>query len=106
MSFVAGTWGIATGVLFRIGRLRGMARYYGDPLFPFYVRNGAFAMIPCGVAFLLLFVGGLFVPKAESLALVLFLGMPLSVLLAILLTYAPPKWLKPQWMRDGETWDG
>jgi hypothetical protein len=103
---VAGIWGIAAGILFRMGRLRGMARYYGDPVFPYFARNVAFSQIPGGIMFLLWAAAGLLWSRSEPVAVGLFLVGLLSGVVSWLMTLDPPEWLKPQWMREGEPWNG
>ena len=71
---VAGAWGIVGGLLFRFGRLRGMARYYDDPLFPYFARNIAFSLIPGGMASLLIASSAFLWSRAESVAIGLLLG--------------------------------
>jgi hypothetical protein len=74
--------------------------------FPYFARNIAFSQIPGGVAFLLWFAAGLLWSTSEPLAIGLTLSGFLSGGVTVLVTLDPPEWLKPQWMRAGESWDG
>lgn len=83
----------------RLGRLRGVFRYYGDEVMPFYARNAWVAVLPCGVGLLCWGAGSLVYADGSMLGIRLFvLGFALLVG-AVVLTYRPPEWAKPSWLR-------
>jgi hypothetical protein len=86
--------------------LRGVARYYDVPVFPYFARNVAFSQIPGGLMFLLLGSASLLWGSAESVAIGLLVGGMFCGVVCVLVTLDPPTFLKPQWMRHGERWNG
>ena len=97
-----GLGGIAMGVLFRLGYLRKMARWYHKRHVPFYVRNLPFTLIPYGLLFLAWFgVIALADADLEKAAGYLAVGSLLFFLLGIAFSLRPPEFLKPQWLRRG-----
>jgi hypothetical protein len=93
------------GLLFRVGRLRGMARYYRNPEFPAFARNCGVCMLPLSGVFFLWFLSGFLTSRAESVAAVLAFASLFAIAVCILMTYYPPNWLKPGWLRNGEAWN-
>jgi hypothetical protein len=101
-ALVFGLGGVAMGILFRLGHLRTMARWYHKRHLPFYVRNLPFTTIPYGLMFLAAFSafaladGGL-----ELAAGYVAVSSLLFVLLGIGFSVRPPEFLKPTWLRRG-----
>ena len=98
---VMGVGGISLGVLFRLGHLRPMARWYHDRHQPFYVRNLPFGQIPFGGMFLAWFA--LFVLAATGYkvaALIVGYSSFLLFVLGVAFMVRPPRFLKPRWPPD------
>lgn len=93
------------GSLFRLGRLRGMARYYRDSEFPAFARNCGISMLPWSVVFFLWFLTGFFTSRSELIAGAFAVMSLLGMAFGILITQYPPNWLKPGWLRRGEVWN-
>jgi hypothetical protein len=93
----------AFGIAFRLGRFRGAARYYGDSIMPFYARNAPFALVPSGLLCLCWFAAGVAIHlDRDSIGTgLLALGLIFAPI-AVLMTYSPPSWIKPTWLRSAE----
>jgi hypothetical protein len=101
---LAGVVLIVEGVIFRRGGVRGVARYYFLPSFPFYARNWALGAVPLGISALLFGLGGA-LSRNESLedaAAAAFGFAVLAAFAAVLLMLYAPSWTKPQWIRERE----
>jgi hypothetical protein len=104
-ALVAGLVVVTMGLLFRFGRLRGMGRYYDNAIFPTWTRNVGLGMIPIGLVFLCWSVTGFLAESAPGVAEAAALASLLLMAVSMWVTYRPPAWIKPAWMRKGERWD-
>ncbi len=104
-----GITALIMGVTIRLdrgGRYRSLFAQYYDHSWVWYVRNRAFGLIPTGIGFILVFIsialGNLEKPQYAALGLAAFMLGLLSCLIAVRVTYNPPDWLKPAWLREEE----
>jgi hypothetical protein len=104
-SLVAAVVSLTLGVLFRLGRVRGIGRYYRNPQFPYFTRNFGFSMLPAAAMCFLFFMSTLIWETSETAGLGLFACSMGAAGLTVLLTHWPPDWLKPRWIKDGEDWN-
>ncbi len=89
----------------RTGRHRSNFDRYFDKSWPFHYRNRAFGLIPYSIGVALLctaFLVGEPGGRRFFVATVVGLLGLLCVPIGIVLTYRPPDWLKPQWLREEE----
>ncbi len=90
----------------RHGRYKSVSAQYYDHSWVWYVRNRAFGLIPAGIGFILIFISFALDNSEEPqyAALGIAVGMLglLSWLIAVRVTYKPPDWLKPRWLREEE----
>jgi hypothetical protein len=95
-----GLWGVIGGILFRLGRLRRMARWYHRRDLPFYVRNLPFPLIPWGLMFLasvaLFALADAGLARAAIVVVYVWVGL---FLVGLWFDIRPPLWLKPEWLR-------
>jgi hypothetical protein len=90
------------GVLSRTGAYRRWEPWYRNPNLPFYVRNLAFAMLPFGVCVLAFMIGALIGEGNKGIAAA-FVGIAfLAFALGIAFMVKPPRWLKPDWIKNEE----
>lgn len=100
---------IVLGVLAKVGLWRRWETWQSDPGMPFLFRNAWAAMIPGGVAFVAVGAAGSMLPIAASSLLLPSLGLVtafISLFLAVVAAYRPPRWLKPRWLQDRELAEG
>lgn len=105
LAFAMGIAGLVFGISIRFGITRYWIRWYEDEHLPFYARNLAFIQVPVGVAFLL--VGFSFIAfeahgDVRLLAPAFISCSCIMGLLALRISYRPPRWVKPQWLRERE----
>jgi hypothetical protein len=97
-----GITGLVVGILFRVGKARGVARYHRNDVYPIYVRNIGFGMIPAGVSLVLFSVAILFFElKLDRIAVGITAAAWLAAAVSVLLVVAPPRWIFPNWMNSG-----
>ncbi len=99
--------GIAEGILFRLGFLRRVGRWYFDPELPVFIRNLPFMALPGGLAMLMLF--SLFVLEDQRLGAVssplqavALVSFEILLVTALVWLFRPPRFLKPEWLRAEE----
>jgi hypothetical protein len=95
---------VVTGTLFRLGRVRRLARYHKIEDLPFYARYMPYGMLPAGVGALAYGIGGFLfrydVPNAAFVALGLGVAAMGGAVLAMAIR---PSWLAPAWLQRRET---
>jgi hypothetical protein len=107
---LVGLLSILVGVCVRAGGCRRALRYYFVPDMPAHLHNGAFALIPLGIAFLVIAVGTSVARAAQPPATPTdmppsapyFLVSMLSLLVGMWWLIRPPAWMKPAWLRAEE----
>ena len=103
---VIAAWGIYAFVRFRQGLLRRGARWYFDRSQPFYVRNFPFVQLPAGLGFTAAAVA-IALNNSESswaetiVSLAVLMGF-VAIVLGVVWILRPPKFLKPDWIRERE----
>ena len=99
---VAGLLAIVFGVLSIRGSWRRWEPWHRNPNLPFYLRNGAFAMIPFGVTLLGLSGAILTGNRHHTVATVCVLAVFAGFVVGIWFMARPPGFLKPDWLRREE----
>jgi hypothetical protein len=107
---IIGLLSLTVGICVRAGGCRRALRYYFVPDMPAHLHNGAFAMIPLGLAFFLIAVGASIAQSAPPPASsadappgVAFFGFGVvSLFTGIWWVIRPPGWMKPAWLRAEE----
>lgn len=105
VSLLMGAFVLVQGILIRSGiRGRVIAENYRDATLPPWKRNGPFALIPGGVAFVL---GGLAAITSGAVLVEATIGLVAAAILAgivymDILLWPPPDWSKPLWLREAE----
>jgi hypothetical protein len=108
-----GAFCLGIGIAVRAGRLRrGVGNTYFNRELPGYQRKAMFALIPGGLALLLVTVGWASDPRRgeaydpnappDQLGTVLFLLAVLSLGLFFWWIFRLPEWMKPAWVREYE----
>jgi hypothetical protein len=102
---------LAAGVAIRLGTLRRWVVLYRDFRLPWFIRNGAFALLPLGLAFVSAMIGTLALAHRDQLGMVVLgvLAVPITVgglVVAILWVYEPSSTAKPAWLRANEAMHG
>ena len=104
-------FGLATmifGLILRFdreGRHRSHYAQYYDKRWAFHFRNRAFGLIPYGMVAILWAIA---LAVNELAGQWLFVATALGILgllvgfIGLVVTYRPPDWLKPQWLREEE----
>lgn len=103
---VFGVCGLYAAVKFRQGMLRGGARWYIDRSQPFYVRNMPFVQLPAGLGFTTaaaaIALDGLESGWAQVVVgLAVLIGF-VAIVLGAVWIIRPPRFLKPDWIRERE----
>jgi hypothetical protein len=97
---------IALGVASSRGAFRRWESWYRDPAMPFYLRNGAFALVPFGLADLGL-MGAALTHANHAVSSVGAAIFVIGVGVGVAFMIRPPQWVKPTWARteDGRRAD-
>ena len=107
IGLLMGFLSVFAGLLVRTGKWRSWVRIYHNQYVPSYIRNSFLTLIPIGLTFILLVLGGLLMgfgleQDHASLmigGLVLLLVGVLGMMMTLVWLYRPPNWLKPPWLR-------
>ena len=104
---LAGSLMVAMGIRTRMGGLRSRVLLYRDFRLPWFMRNGAFALVPGGMFFLCTGVaelaGALLPSPFNILTVAIFLPTGIvAMVVGVAWAYRPPDIAKPQWLREEE----
>jgi hypothetical protein len=96
---VAGAAMVALGIASSRGSFRGWEPWYRDPDMPWFLRNGAFALVPFGIAIIGLMAAAV-ASSRQALATVGVVIFVFGLITGIVFMIRPPRWIKPPWARD------
>lgn len=79
------------------------ARHCRDEIYPFYMRNMAFAIIPFGCMAILYGLTGIsYNTRHDDLMVAAALAAFFFFLVGVAFMLEPPNWVKPRWIRQRE----
>ena len=106
LSALFGLWGAYAAYAFKAGRLKRSARWYFDRTQPAYVRNLPFIALPASIFFwsgaLVLGLHQLRDIWAEAIVAAAGLAALGALIIGLVWSHRPPKFLKPAWLETEE----
>ena len=98
VGFLVGGGMIALGIVSTRGRFRRWEPWYRYSDMPRFLRNGAFALVPFGVAILGLMAAAV-TSSNHGVATVGALVFLIAFIVGLVFMIHPPAWVKPRWAR-------
>lgn len=98
VGFLVGAGMIVLGLASSRGSFRRWEPWYRDPDMPWFLRNGAFGLVPFGIAIISLMAAAMTSSNrgVAAVGVVVFL---VAFVVGLVFMIRPPEWVKPPWAR-------